>query len=198
MYSERLCKQGAEREECENEHRPHPSCIRVHALFLHKNLWQVSATDRNDGHDSIEGEDKRLSEETGRRGIELVAEIRRRPEKEEPPDTVSEEFAHDKCPGLAVSEALGEGDGRFALGSFSRCSLFGGLCGVILMYVFKFGSVDVLAVFRLVVHKLPEEHPDKAEGTDDDECPFPTERAGERRYRQRCGKCAYGRAGIEN
>ncbi len=65
------------------------------------------------------------------------------------------------------------------------------------MHIFKFRLVHVLAVFRLVVHKCPEEHPDESESADDDESPFPTELECERGYAQRSCESTYRCTGIE-
>ena len=55
----------------------------------------------------------------------------------------------------------------------------------------------MLAVFRLVVHESPEEHPDKAEGSDDDEGHLPAELDCKRRDEKRSGESAYRCSSIE-
>ncbi len=66
------------------------------------------------------------------------------------------------------------------------------------MDIGKFGLIDVLALFGLVVHELPQEHPKEAQAADDDESPLPAKVLGKRGYEKRCGKGAHGCTGIED
>ena len=192
--AERLGHQRAEREEGEDEHRQHTSRIGIHSFLVDENLGQVAASDGDHRHDGVEREDQRLAEEGGRRGVELVAEVGRSPEQEEPPYAVGEEFADDEGPGLLVLEALEHRDGLLC----GEGGLFGSLGGIILVDVFQLGLVDVLRFLGLVVHKLPEEHPEEAQSTDDDKRPFPAERLGERRDAERGGEGADGGTCVED
>ena len=66
------------------------------------------------------------------------------------------------------------------------------------MNIFQLSLVDMFALLGLVVHELPEEHPDEAKSTDDDESPFPTESLGQRRDAKRSGKSAHRGSSIED
>ena len=66
------------------------------------------------------------------------------------------------------------------------------------MDVFQLGFADVFAVFGLVIHELPEEHPDESQAADDDEGPLPAESLGKRRDGQRSGESAHGGTCIED
>ncbi len=56
----------------------------------------------------------------------------------------------------------------------------------------------MFAFFGLVIHKLPEEHPQETQTTDDDKGPFPAEGLGQRRDGKRCGQGADGGSRIED
>ena len=49
------------------------------------------------------------------------------------------------------------------------------------MDIFKLGGIDVFALFGFFIEETPENHPYETEGTDDDECHFPSEMFCERR-----------------
>ena len=66
------------------------------------------------------------------------------------------------------------------------------------MNIFQFGLVHVLALFRLVIHELPEEHPQEAQRADDDESHLPAEVLGQRRDQERSGQRTHGGACIED
>ena len=129
--------------------------------------------------------------------MELVAEVGRSPEQEEPPHAVREELTGDELPGLLEREALPQGDLLFLLGLGGRVR-GSRIVRIILVDVSQFGLVHMLALFRLLIHEGPEEHPDEAQGTDDDEGHFPAELHRERRDAQRRGKRAHGSTGVED
>ena len=193
--TQRLGGQGHQREEGEDEHGQHTAGVWMHPLLLHKELGKIAAEQRNHRHNGVQGENKALSQRRAGRCVELVLEVGRRPEEEEPPHAVGEEFANRKAPGLLVRKALQHGDGLFLCGG----SLFGtSLSGIVLMDIGKLLLVHMFTLFRLVVHELPEEHPDEAQAADDDKGHFPAKVLGERRDQERSGQCAHGCTCIED
>ena len=198
MHAQRLCKQRCQGEESEDEHRQHTAGIGVHPLLVHKNLGQITAADGHHGHYQIKGENQRLAQAAGGGSMELVAEVARSPEQEEPPDAVGEKLAHNETPGLTVFKALQEGNRLLFGSSLGRSRLLGSLFGIVLMDIFQLGGIHLLAVLGLVVHKGPEEHPDETQTAYNDEGHLPAELHGQRRNYQRCCQGTYRCTCIEN
>ena len=156
----------------------------MHALLLNEQFRQIAAEYRDYRDNQVKGEYQRLSLERSGGGVKLVAEIRRSPEQEEPPDSVSQELADNERPCLAILESLGEGDG-FLL---RKNRLFGSFLSIVLVDIFQLCFVHMFALLGLFIHIIPEEHPDKTKSTDDDERPFPAESLCQRRDAERSSK----------
>ena len=66
------------------------------------------------------------------------------------------------------------------------------------MDVCKLSRIDMLGLFGLLVPFQPEEHPDEAERTDDDECTLPSPCLGDERDGSRSSQCAYRSTAVED
>ena len=110
-HAQRLRKQRGNGEERKDEHGQHSAAVRMHTLLLNKKLGQISSADGNHRDYEIQRENEPLAKRGRCRSMELVAEIRRRPEQEEPPYAVGKELAGDEAPGLLEGKAFEEADG---------------------------------------------------------------------------------------
>lgn len=99
---ERLSQQDKQREEGEYEHRPHPGGIRIEPCPVDDQGRKLPSVYRQH-RDGIEGEYQGDAERIRSLDPELRVQVGRRPEKEEPPDSVSHEFPEGKGPCLPVS-----------------------------------------------------------------------------------------------
>ena len=117
----------------------------------------------------------------------MCIQIRRSPEKEEPPYAVSHELTEDKGPCLFVAETLPELHSLFI---FFVCHWSTACFAIILLDVVKLCLIDMFAFRRGIIHKHPESHPDKAKSTNYDKCHFPTEHFCQDRNGKRSDQCS--------
>ena len=167
--SERLRQQHQQGDEGENQHRPHPGRVRIGARPVDEDRRELAAIER-EHRDGIKDEDHGAALAFGHLDAELRIEVRRCPEKEEPPDAVRQEFAQGESPGLPITEALQEGHLLLL-----RLRLLHqiGLKLLVLLDIGQLGGVDKAALGGRAVHEDPEAHPDEAQHTDDDERQLP-------------------------
>ena len=124
-FCQGLCEHGEDGQEGEDEHGAHTACIGVHAHLLDEELGQVAPRDGEEGDDEVEHEDECLSH-AGRGGVAKLGEVGWGPKEEEPPHAVGHEFANDESPGLAVFEAVEEGELDVVFACL-RCCVVGGV-----------------------------------------------------------------------
>ena len=153
-----LSKQTQYREASEDEHRTHTTQIGVHTLLVDEVGRQIATTDRQDGYDSIEREDKGDTHSRVRGVAILIAEISRSPEQEEPPDTISHELTHKERPRLFVGETLEERNGLLFLHIVTILSLSD---IVVLLNVVELSLIDTLVLSGFVVEPSPQTHPNE-------------------------------------
>lgn len=107
VLSQRLCEEGEDGQEGEEQHGAQATGIGFHATALDEELGQIaSGSNADDGDYQIDGEEQHGTH----RGIAavaiLVAEIGWSPEEQEPPYAVGEELTADIGPGVAEGETL--------------------------------------------------------------------------------------------
>ena len=194
--AERLCRKGEKREARKDEHGHHTTFIGVHATLIHEERRKLAEVNRNERNDCVERDDESHAHSRVAAIAELVGEVARSPEKEEPPHTIGEEAAEDERPGMTELE-------RLEIGNLRAFSVRGSGLGVsfgigVGIDVFELGGVHAGVLGRLLVEPHPESHPKEAEGTDDDEGHFPAPELRDERNRGGGGKRADRGTGVED
>ena len=115
----------------------------------------------------------------------LLVQESRNPEEIEPPDRVGHELADGEGPGLSELQEAEPAD--LAL-----------LIGRVGLDVGELGLSDGRVLTRGVIGKRPPDDPDKADGTRDDESPFPTPGDSNPRHDERGTQCTDVGAGVED
>ena len=157
--SQRLCKHAQQGETGKDQHGTHTTQIGVHATFLNKIGRQVTTSNTDNCHDKVEGKNQ---QDTHRRvtGVAiLVAEIRRCPEEEEPPNTIGHELTHNKRPRLLVFEALPERNGLLL---FNIVTILHIGYITILFDIVELSLINTLVLGRFVIEPYPKAHPQEA------------------------------------
>ena len=148
--TQRLCQQHQQREESKNQHRFHTGCIWVHSTSVNKDRRQFTSVNRQH-RDGIQGKYQSHAQRIGCLDAELCIQIRRSPEKEEPPNSVCHEFTDNKSPSLFERKTLQETDLLFVF-FFDKDNVFFIL---ILFDICQLGFIHMFALVRSRVHEHP-------------------------------------------